>query len=359
MNLRKVAELCRHDGPYLSVYLDVSRDTEEAARAIDARWRAAADRLLDRGAPQQLLAEVADRMLALTGVAGSAGRMVVAAREQILVDEVVPCPEHVGVVDWGPLPDVTGWLADIESARSVLLVLADRAGADLELYDAWPGRPVERRTVQGETLHLTKVPAGDWAHKEYQRRTEEVWRGNAREVAAEVDRQVRSGAQLVAVAGDVRARTEIEHAVGEATRAHLVELEHGSRAPGSSRESLEKALRGAVRETIIQEKLAVIRELQEHAGRGDRVALGVSDVLDKLVLGQVDRLLVTPSEAAKREARPADHPGLPLPSTALATDRLRADLATICAAAETDAQLVVTGPRTVPGDGIAALLRWE
>jgi hypothetical protein len=359
MKLRTVADLCRHAGPFLTAYLDVSRDTAEANRLLDARWRATAAQLEAAGAPPKPVARTGERMLAPSGVAGPAGRMVVAAGNDILLDEVVPHPRHAGVAGWGALPDVTGWLADTEAARSVLLVLADRAGADLELYDAWPGQPVERRSIQGEALHLTEVPAGDWAHKEFQRRTEEVRRGNAREVAAAVDQQVRAGARVVAVTGDVRARAEIGRAVSDATRAQLVELDHGSRAAGSSREALERALQQAVRDSVVVEKLGVVREFQLHSGRGDGVARGVNGVLDALTKGQAERVLLAPGTASRGSIRPSAHPGLPLPRFALGREALRTDLAVLCAAAATDAALVVLGPRVLPDDGVAALLRWD
>lgn len=164
---------------------------------------------------------------------------------------------------------------------------------------------------------------------------------------------------MVAVAGDVRARSEIGRAVSDITRSHWVELDHGGRAAGTSRAALENALRQAVRDSVVAEKLAVVREFQLHSGRGDGVARGVAGVLDALTTGQAERILLAPGRAARGMIRPSAHPGVPLPRFALGREALRSDLAVVCAAAATDAALVMLGPRVLPDDGVAALLRWD
>jgi Bacterial archaeo-eukaryotic release factor family 2 len=359
MKLDQIGALVRSDGPFLTAYLDVGRQTTLAAHELEVRWRAAAAELLSQGAPEPLVDRVGERMTQPTRRHGPVGRIIATAGGDVMLDRTLATTPDPEVVSWAPLPDVTGWIRDADPFRSVLLVLADRVGADLELYDVWPGPPVGRASVNGEELHLTKVPAGDWAHKEYQRRTDEVWRRNARRVAELVDRNVRAGVDLVAVAGDVRARTEIRDAVSEPARERLVELDHGSRAAGSSRETLDRALHQALRDRVVAEKLAQVREVQQRVGRGEAVALGVDRVLDSLVKGQADQVLLAPEAAVGRTVRPGRHPGLPLPPVALDADELRADLAVVGAAAATDAEVVVTAAQVLPPDGVAALLRWS
>src|SRR6266540_4060023 len=219
MKLGQVSDLIKSDGPYLTAYLDVGRGTALAAHELEVRWQAAGVELLSQGAPHDLVDRVGERVVEPTRQHGPVGRLVAAAGDHVLLEET----------------------------------------------------------------NLTHVAAGDWAHKEFQRRSDEIWRRNARLVAEQVDRQVRAGVDLVAVAGDVRACSEIHAAVAELARERLVTLDHGSRAPGSSREALETALHHALHERVFAEQLALVREVQQRTGRGEAVALGIGQVLDSLI----------------------------------------------------------------------------
>ncbi len=358
MKLGEIGTLVRSDGPFLTAYLEVGRAAAVAAHELEVRWRTAANDLRSQGAPDDLLERVGERITEPTRQPGGVGRIVAAAGTDIMLDSTVAGSPSAEVACWGPLPDVTSWVADRDPYFSVLLVLADRVGADFEWYDAWPGPAARTSSVDGEDLHLTDVPAGDWAHKEFQRRTEEVWRRNARKVADAVDLDCR-GVDVVALTGDVRACAEIRDVLAGAARERLVELRSGSRAPGSSRDGLDAALRSALRERFIAEKLKQVREFQERTGRGEAVALGIDQVMDSLVRGQAGQVLLAPESAAGRTVRPGRHPGLPLPPVALKTDELRADLAVVGAAAATDAEVAIAPAGALPDDGVAALLRWD
>ncbi|NED95959.1 hypothetical protein G1H11_11625 [Phytoactinopolyspora alkaliphila] len=353
-----VSVICSRPGPFLSVYIDVSRDVDEAEHRIGVRWRSAREELHRAGAPASLLDLVGERVLDPSGAGGRVARMVVAADDEILLDEVTLRPRAQEALTWGPLPDVTGWLSDRSTTMPVLVVLADREGADFELYDAWPEPPVVTDSFHGDDLHVKKVAVGGWAHKQYQRRSEWTWRRNAEEVAAEIDRHVDDGVPLVVVAGDLRAQGEIRHAVSEKAREILVELETGGRAAGSSRDALDQAIDHAVGDVVVTDRLRTLNELEEQAGRGGAAAVGLREVLGKLTLGQVRTVLLSPDEASTQIVATRDYPGLPLPTEAQNSDELRADLAVVCAAAATDAEVAIV-PRAKSGDGVSAVLRWD
>ncbi|PSL08213.1 hypothetical protein CLV30_101183 [Haloactinopolyspora alba] len=359
MNVDTIAGLQRYPGPFVSAYFDVTRDTADAPHRIDLAWRPERERLLAAGAPSSLVEQVQERVLRPTSAPGPVSRMVIAAGEDVLVDDEIRRPNGATVVSWGPLPDVSGWVVDRDTMVSVLLVLADREGADLELYDPWPGFEVDEESVDGERLHINKVPSGGWSHKQYQRHTEEVWRRNAEEVAAEVDELARKGVRLVVLAGDVHAVGNIRGELAEPTASKTVTLEVGSRAEDGSRESLDDAVGQAVRDVVVREHLAMVRELEEGSGQRATSAYGIPDVIEGLIQGKVRTLLLAPGTAAGYGVPPAEYPGLPLSSGALEHQRLRADLVTICAAAATDAEVVVLGPKSLPDDGVAAIMRWQ
>jgi hypothetical protein len=108
----------------------------------------------------------------------------------------------------------------------------------------------------------------------------------------------------------------------------------------------------------VAHQLSLVHELKDRMGRGESVALGVRDVADALVRGQVDQLMIDPEAATDFTLRPSDHPGLTLGVDTLADD-LRADQALIAAACMTNADIAVATAATMGGAPAAALLRWN
>lgn len=356
MDLARLSVMLENPGPFATVLVDATRDTEDAAHLIELRTRATRSQLAELGTPDDVVDMIAERQLSLTGVSGQAGRFVVATADGVIADEVLPHWHGPDEAGWGPLPDVTSWLAHRESTVPVLVVLADRTGADLHYYDAWRQEPTLDSAVDGQRLHISKVPDGGWAMAALQHRTEEVWRRNARDVAAEITNLSVPGL-LVVLAGDERARHEIMTAWDPRPDQRVVQAAHGSRAPGSSEENLDAEIEKAVRDAIIGRQLSRIRELEEGAGRREAVAAGMGPVLDAFVAGRVATAFLHTPHASARAVRVADHPGWSLP-TVPADVELRGDLAVLAAAATTSAEAVFVGASSVPDDGVAALLRW-
>ncbi|WP_026874536.1 Vms1/Ankzf1 family peptidyl-tRNA hydrolase [Jiangella gansuensis] len=358
MHLTTLAGLLEHEGPFASALFDVSRTTEDARQQFELRARAARGRLAEAGAPADVSEALLDRMLEPARVPGDAGRFVVATADGVQIDETLPNWAGDEVLTWGPLPDVTAWLAYRDATAPVVVVVADRVGADLYCYRAWGEEPELTRTVEGTHQHISKVPDGGMARSDLQSRTEEVWRGNAREVSAAIEQVCAAEPSLVVLAGDPRARHEIRAAVGPAVARRLVEAEHGSRADSSAKK-LHADIDAAVRAAVVDRQLGTIRRLEEHIGRHNAVALGVGKVLDAAVQGSIETLVLDGDTAGKRTVRPADHPDVPLPAAARSAPELRADLLVLAAAAPGSAEAVFAGPTLLPDDGVAAMLRWD
>ena len=355
MRLDRFTDLYAAAGPMATVLLDVSRDSEDAAHQVELRWRAAREDLAGQGAPGELLDAVEPLFLEPTHVPGAVSRLVVASSGDVRTDELVHDHVDPGVVTYGDLPDLTPWIELQDGAVPVLLVLADREGADLELYRALAGEAVERSEIHGVTVHIHKVPVGGWSHLRYQHHTEEIWRRNARQVADEIEHHVSHGLGIVVLAGDVRARAEISEALGGRASDSVIEIEAGGRADGASREALDDAVHDAVRGVVAERQLGLLREFEQRRGRDEAVAVGTDAVLDAFVRGQVDTLLLDPATAREGTVDPAKYPGLTLPTAA----PQRRDLALVAAAALTSANVVTAQPTLLPEDGVAALLRWD
>jgi hypothetical protein len=244
MRLDPVKPLYDADGPYVTVHLDVSRDTEDARQQLDARWTTTRHDLEHAGVAPELIEEIGSRLHETVHVAGEVRRTMVAAGDELVFDELTPghtvLPETVTT---GPLPDLAGWISLADAGTTYLLVLVDRVGADLQLFAGHEPRPLREVTVEGTTENITKVPEGGWAQQEYQSRTEQQWRDNARDVAEVVRSLCREAApRVVLLAGDVRARTLLAENL-HGIHPDVVQLDTGGRAAGTSEEALEQEVR--------------------------------------------------------------------------------------------------------------------
>ncbi|RIQ26287.1 baeRF2 domain-containing protein [Jiangella rhizosphaerae] len=359
MRLDTLTRILDHQGPFASALLDVSRTTEDARQKLDLRGRAARAELVAAGAPQAVADDVVARLLEPTGTPGETARFVVAGREGVLVDETLPRWSGREVLTWGPLPDTTAWLAYQEAAVPVLVVLADHLGADLHHYTAWGREPGTVHTVEGSTENLSKVPDGGWAMADLQRRTDEVWRFNARAVVAELERLAGTEPPLIVLAGDPRARHDVRTGLPPHIAEQVVEAEHGSRADGASNEAFVAEADAAVRRVVDERRRRAAERLEEHLGRQYAVAVGLAEVLDMTVQAGVETVVLDGDRAAGRTVRPADHPYLPLPDGVRSAPAVRSDLLVLAAAAATGAEAVFSAPSLLPDDGVAALLRWD
>ncbi len=357
MNLAGIKRLFQHDGPFVNLHIDVSRESEAAARGMESRWNSIGRELADAGAAQGLLDQLGEILRKPTGMPGEARRTVVAEGQDILFDDV-----RMGHGAWpdvaavGPLPDVSGWIAQVDGEFPFVLVVADREGADIDVYRAVSKLRQRHAAVQGQTLHVHKVPGGDWA--ELQGHTEEVWRHNARQVADATRSAAKEyGARVVLLAGEVRARAEINHAL-ESGHLEVVEVEGGGRARGSSPDALWDEANTAVGQLWARDREQVVQRLEEQSGQDHAVARGLRNVMLALERGQVERLVLDLDSAHEQTVDPRDYPAIELPAQAN-DGRLAADQVLVAVGALTDASLTLLPAKAVGGDGIAALLRWE
>jgi hypothetical protein len=214
-----------------------------------------------------------------------------------------------------------------------------------------------------------RTATADWSERHFQLRVENTWQANARDVAAAAGRVVNeSGARLVVVAGDVRAR----HMVADELRSTLppampvAVVEEGGRAAGSSDAALETAVQEQVLRVAWRERRAVLEHLQQNLGRHEYAVAGVADVTEALRMSQADTVVVSddPSSTLRAwfGATPTEF-GLAGSESTAAEEPAghdRYDAALVRAVVATAARLLVTpGAHEYLPDGIGALLRYE
>ena len=360
MDLGSVQDVFTGKGPFVSVHLDVSRDTEDARQQVDSRWTTLRHELEHQDVDSALIEQIGERVHEQTSLPGEVRRTIVGAEDRIVFDDVraghTIWPEDTSVA---PLPDLGGWLHQVDGQVPFLLVTADKEGASVDFYQGTTRPKAERREIHGETLHIKKVPEGDWAQKQYQQRSENVWKENAEKVADAVRQATaKHRPRVVVLAGDPRARTEILAAL-ERDPIEIVAVDAGGRAAGSSEDALWQDVERVLAMVEAYDEKQIADRLMQGTARQQGAARGLNDVLDALVRGQVERLVLDLAAAREMTVSPKEHPGLALPEPAASTEQLPADRVLVAAGAATDAQLSLMPRAQTKGAGVAALLRWE
>jgi hypothetical protein len=358
MKSDRLAAIYADPGPFASAYLEVSRDQEQGNRVVELAVRAVSDELAAQGAPSEVVSAVAERLGQSTGQPAPISRCVVATERGVLLDELTRSHHAQRVAAWAPLPDVAVWLRDASQQVPFILALVDHEGGDVTTYSADDMAPEREASVGEPSKYEHKVRGGGWAHLKMQHTAENVWAQNAVEVAAEIERQIRTGPDLVILAGDEHSRSLVTDHLPDTLSAEVRVLDRSGRPVDGGDDALAADVESVLRDVVVARQLRMVHELKERMGRGESVALGVRDVADAFVRGQVDQLMLDPDAAAGFTLRPSDHPGLAL-GASTPMDEVRADQALIAAACMTDADIAIATAATMGGAPVAALLRWN
>jgi hypothetical protein len=361
-------------GPYASVYLDITRANEHGADEVALRWRQLRDQLTTSGADPATVDALSAAAGAHTEIGGARGQVLVAAAGQVLFDRSLARPPARSLAYWAPLPHVFDYLASRGPAIACVLVLADRAGAEVMAYtadqtaDTLP--PAIDESVSGSRPYpLHETGRDEWDERHFQNRVQNSWRTNAADVAAEVGQAAKAvAAQLVLLAGDPRARSMLRDDLPGvlAPPVRVVDLDAGGRGHGPSSEALTAAVRDAVLREHWRRRHEVLTHLADNVGRGQFAVTGVEGVVGALQRAQADTVVVCddpsspftawvgpePLQLALREQELRDL-GVEQPQL----DRF--DAALLRAAAGSDAGLLVTpNAHEFIRGGVGALLRF-
>jgi Bacterial archaeo-eukaryotic release factor family 2 len=370
IRLDSLSGLLAAPGPYATAYLDATRSKELGPQEVAARWRALRGSLASDGADEATL----DAMEAAVGghadVPGQHGQLLVGSGGALHLDAVLPAPPRRESARWAPLPHLMPMIAQLGPVVPYVLAVVDRTGAEVTVHGP---QGSSSETVQGDTSEVHKVSVGGWAQLRYEHRSENLWQANARLVAESVDSGVkRVAAQVVVVAGDVRARTALVDALGEHARGLVVQLEHGTRAEGGDEEKLRSAVEEAVARVAADQDQAVIGRFTEAQGRaaagvGDVLAAaGLSDTVGALRAAAVETLLIVDDPSSDALAWIGPEP-VHLALTAEELTELgvrepvqdRLDAALVRAAAGTDASIATLAPGQLElTHGLGATLRY-
>lgn len=202
MNTGDVRRVLDHTGPFATVHLDGSRDTESGGHELALRWRAAREELARQDVSAATLDALEDALLGGSPTVGRAGRLLVGVDGEVLLDRTLPEPPPVPVTRVGPLPYLMPLVERSTDQVPHVAALVNKVGADVRVVDA-NGVVRTEETTDGRDRPVHKVRGGGWSHLRIQKNVEETVHQNVKLVAEELARLVDdTHARLLAVGGD-------------------------------------------------------------------------------------------------------------------------------------------------------------
>jgi hypothetical protein len=363
-------DVYRHEGPFSTVYLDVSRDNESGSREVELRWRELRETLAQAGAPDADLAAL-EASVTAERTPGRHGFVAVAGGGELLFEDYLTAPPRRAGATFAQLPDLMPYLAQSTDRVPYLLVVTDHSGAELSAVQRFGGElpPLDAADIHPHRSPVHKTGRDVWDERHFQNRVENNWTANAQEAAhAVLDRVRKTGLELVIVAGEPQARSLLVTQLREQLppRALAVEAEHGEPRPGTAGELLTEEVRNAVLRQVWRHRRELLERLRQNLGRQQYAAAGIADVVAALRTAAVDTLVVSDDPSSTLRAYVGPEPAqLALTEAELKDmgvsdareDRL--DSALLRAAAGTGAHVLVTpNAHDYVPDGIAALLRY-
>ncbi|MFF3866314.1 Vms1/Ankzf1 family peptidyl-tRNA hydrolase [Micromonospora sp. NPDC001898] len=363
MQLSFLRPLYDRPGPWCSVYLDASRDTEDARPALDLRWRALKGELLEQGADAPTVDAVERVVRGHTPMPGDYGIAVFATRGRVVLSEYLSAPPLRDLAAVSELPHTMPLLAQRGEQIAWVRVLADRTGADAVAVSAG-GVPRRAHVTGREEFQLRRVNPGGWSQSRYQRAAMEAWHHNAGDAAAAtVELAEKVGADVLVVAGDVRATGMIAAQLPSRWQDVVVRTDAGSRHGGADPALMDDITVQTIAEVADQRITATL----DRFGMQEDVGAGLDAVVSALQRNQVDTMLIVDDPSSTEELwigpDPTDISTDPGQLTAMSVPdphRVRADAALVRALVGTAAELTVLAPDEAPEltDGVGAVLRY-
>jgi hypothetical protein len=366
MNLSPLRPLYERPGPWASVYLDASRNSENGDVEVELRWRALRESLTGQGADPSTVAALDDAVLAQPPMPGNHGLALFASQGQVVLSTPLSAPPSTEIATWGPLPHAMPMIAQRGEEISWLRVIADRTGADIEAPTA--GGIPRRQEVRGaEDFPIRKVKPGGWSQLHFQHAVEETWQRNAEEVAAAAARiGDEIGAEVMIVGGDVRAVQLIVERLPARWRDRVVRTDAGSRARGADNLPLDDVTIQAVAGVVERHNREALDRFMTQYGNDKAAGAGLPAVVAALQREQADTVLIVDGKISDGELWIGPAPnqiaftaedvramGVSMPQ------RTRADAALLRAMTLSDARLIMIQPGDAPIEAsVGAVLRY-
>lgn len=274
-------------GPFVTCWLPALEANEDPAHRLRLEWRHAREQIPD--APEAAMAAIDGLLHSERAHREARSLVLVASADGDVAGVHLPDHPEAARAWCDALPRLGPALRARQQVVPHVVVVADRAGADIEVVDHGTGIT---GSVEGETTFLHRGHPGGWSQRRYQQRAENTWERNAAGVAAEVDALAAAvSARLVVVVGDPRAVGFLTEHASERLRAILHHVEGAGR---SDRDPFAEVADEVHRleATVVATDLASTLERFTTARQTDGAADGPERTLAMLSQGRLADLLV-------------------------------------------------------------------
>jgi Bacterial archaeo-eukaryotic release factor family 2 len=297
-----IRDLISGTDPLATVYFGLwpSSGDADASEDLLLRWRAISADLRAGGADASTVDEVGRYITALP--AYPAELAVFASGGQILLAQPlsgIGPYDRAAFIAPAPVAPLLAWL---QRHPPYVQVTIDRAGAEIAAvpHGATAG---STRTVVGPDDEIERNAPGGWSQPRYHRRAEDSWRHNAAVVADAVRHELhRVHADLLLVAGDVRAVGLLEERLSRSHENLTVRHLPGGRSADGSRHSRWEAAAEAREAFATAQTGRLLALLASASGPGGRAVEGAQTILSALAAGRVDVLFVADDPGDERTA---------------------------------------------------------
>jgi hypothetical protein len=382
VNLSFLRELYQRPGPWASVYLDATHNTADGDQAVGLRWRGLREQLAAQGADEETLAamdlavnsgQAVDTVPSVGPPAGSGrvGLAVFATHGRVALAQPLPRPPVRESATWSRRPQTGPLVAGAAEQVRWVRAVVDRTGGTLTAADAGHLR-IDRDVPTAEEYPKHKSGQGGWSQLNFERSTVTVWDRNVHNVVDAVTEAAdRMGADVVIVAGDVRARQMLIDRLPKRMAGRVVESDVGNRAPGGDPSTLDDVTAEAVARVARDRRMELLDRYRMDLSRG-RAREGVAPVSEAAWHASMDVLLLSDDSQFAGSEPPLqvwidpDDPRAIAPDAGVLRDvgvsgpeRENAIAALIAAAAAEDAEVVTVDPSEQRlTDGIGAITRY-
>lgn len=284
-------------GPFVTCWLPALAANEDPAHRLRLEWRHAQAELVDP--PEAALAAINGLLASERAHQDTSSLMVFADAEGGLAGLHLAAQPDTGHGWVDALPRLGPALMARQHVVPHIVVVADRAGADIEVVDH---DEAAEEHLDGDTTHLHRSHPGGWSQRRYQQRAENTWERNAKGVAEEVDAlREQVGARLVVVAGDPRA---VGFLIDHASDRLAAVLHHVEGAGRSDRDPFAEVSPEVHRleETLVAGDLEAVLDRFVAGTANGGVADGPERTLALLGQGRVADVLVHDDPTDERRA---------------------------------------------------------
>jgi len=361
---RSLAQRLLHaEPPFISIYLDDSRDSAGASHQMKARWVPLQHRLHEAGIADDLIAAVEDALILSHNSVGSGGRGLIAAGGDVLINERLTIAPNSPMMRASDYPYLLPLIGSGALPANYVFAAVDRNGADITTRQ---GAVTRCETVEAGGFPVHKpASAGVHAYGDMQHTVEEAIRVNIRAVADRIAEVVsRSDPEQVFVCGAVRARSDVINALPQNVANRVTTLPAGAYGHRATLEEVS----AEITEVMQRSHAAALAELfdrfsEERDRRRGLTAEGLSDVCAAIRQGVTATVIL--GDLGDKTVYAGDSPELIAPDVKTLSGLggrpvkvARADEALPFAVLAVDSQIVCAEADFEPTDGVCALLRY-